>query len=177
MGDQVITIGTHIQSILPMRAQITATNSHETATVLTSKQLSTLVGDAVRCLLEDVGGCGEGRRADAAGRDVRRAVGRAVILGILALREAGVRRIVLEREIHRVPSEEACLAVGLPSAQSQADSGEGPHGVGLLCLSPSFLLEQKLHVGRALPQMQTPGQGRKCKYLGGGRDTSWGMGK
>lgn len=43
--------------------------------VLTAKRLGTLAGDVVRCLLEDVGGRGERRRADAAGWDVRRAVG------------------------------------------------------------------------------------------------------
>lgn len=31
---------------------------------------------------------------------------------------------------HKALSKEACLAMGLPSTQSQADSGEGPHGVG-----------------------------------------------
>lgn len=136
MGDRFVTTGTYVWSILPRRAQIIANNNHETATTLTAKQLRTLAGDAVRCLLEDVGGSGEGRRADAAGRDVRRAVGRAVILGILALGEARIGRIVLERETHRVFNEEACLS--LLSAQSQADSGEGPHGwVSCVCLHPS----------------------------------------
>ena len=65
---------------------------------------------------------GERRRADAAGWDVRRVVGRAVILGVLALREAGVGRIVLERETHKAVSGEDC----------QADGGEGPPGLGLL---------------------------------------------
>lgn len=55
----------------------------------------------MRCLLEDVGGRGDGGRADAAGRDVGRVVGGAVILGVLALREAGVGRVVLERGTHR----------------------------------------------------------------------------
>ena len=77
----------------------------------------------MRFLLQDVGGRGEGRGADAAGRDVRRAVGRAVILGVLALWEAGVGRIVLERETHK----EGC----------QADVGKGPPRLGLLCLSLS----------------------------------------
>lgn len=94
-----------------------------TVTVLTAKRLRTLAGDVVRFLLQDVGGRGEGRGADAAGWDVRRAVGRAVILGVLALWEAGVGRIVLERETH----EEGC----------QADVGKGPPGLGLLCLSLS----------------------------------------
>lgn len=97
---QLITAGTYVQSALHTKAQITATNDPETATALTAKQLGTLAGGAVRCLLEDVGRRGEWGRADAAGRDIRRAVGRAVILGILALREARVGRIVLERETH-----------------------------------------------------------------------------
>lgn len=54
----------------------------------------------MRGLLQDVGGRGEGRGADAAGRDIRGVVGRAVILGVLALGEARVGRIVLERETH-----------------------------------------------------------------------------
>lgn len=55
----------------------------------------------MRCLLEDVGGRGDGGRADAAGRDVGRVVGGAVILGVLALREAGVGRVVLESGTQR----------------------------------------------------------------------------
>ena len=129
---QFITAGTYVQSTLQMKAQITATNDPETAMALTTEQLGTLAGGAVRCLLEDVGRRGEWGRADAAGRDIRRAVGRAVILGILALREARVGRIVLERETHEAVSEEA--------------SGEGPCVCvcvwgGLLCLSPSLPLE------------------------------------
>lgn len=101
LGDQFMTTGTHIQSLLPGRAQATAMNDLATATVRTRKRLRTLVGDVVRRVLEDVGGRGDGGRADAAGRDVRRAVGGAVVLGVLALREAGVGRVVLQRETHR----------------------------------------------------------------------------
>lgn len=122
MGDQFITTGTSTQFIFHTRAQTTATNDHRAVMVLTAKRLGTLAGDVVRCLLEDVGGCGERRRADAAGWDVRRVVGRAVILGVLALREAGVGSIVLERETHKAMSGEDC----------QADVGEGPPGLGLL---------------------------------------------
>lgn len=46
-------------------------------------------------LLQGVGGGGDGRGADAVGRHVRGAVGRAVILRVLALREAGIRGILL----------------------------------------------------------------------------------
>lgn len=42
--------------------------------VLTGQGLRTLAGDIVRSLLEDVGGRGEGRGAEAAGRDVGRVV-------------------------------------------------------------------------------------------------------
>lgn len=101
MGDQFITTETRVQSLLPVRAQTTAMNDLVTVTVHTRKRLRTLVGDVVRCLLEDIGGRGDGGRADAAGWDVRRVVGRAVILGVLALREAGVGRIVLEKETYR----------------------------------------------------------------------------
>lgn len=54
-----------------------------------------LAADGVRGLLQGVGGGGDGRGADAVGRHVRGAVGRAVILRVLALREAGVRGILL----------------------------------------------------------------------------------
>lgn len=75
MGDHFITIGTHVPTILRIRAQTTGTNDQMTVSVRTGKWLRTLVGDVVRCLLENIGGRGEGGRADAAGWDVRRAVG------------------------------------------------------------------------------------------------------
>lgn len=52
----------------------------------------------MRSLLEDVGGRGEGRGAEAAGGDVGRVVGWAEILGVLVLWEAGVRGVILARE-------------------------------------------------------------------------------
>lgn len=65
---------------------------------LTGQRLRTLAGDIVRSLLEDVGGRGEGRGAEAAGRDVGRVVRWAEILGILILWEAGVGGVILARE-------------------------------------------------------------------------------
>lgn len=76
-------------------------NDLVTVTVHTRKRLRTLVGDIVRRVLEDVGGRGDGGRADAAGWDVRRTVGGAVVLGVLALGEARVGRVVLQRETQR----------------------------------------------------------------------------
>lgn len=57
-----------------------------------------LAGDVVGRLLQGVGGGGDGRGADAVGGHVRGAVGRAVILRVLALREAGIWGIFLGGE-------------------------------------------------------------------------------